>query len=241
MHFYFAKLFVCSHVFRGLTFDAIVDPLPTPFKDTAMVAVESAKSIVDLVIRDDDIKSAFIGMPHYYHTMIAFACSFLLKIATKYRQHVAVEVKAIFEMISCVVTVCKNSQCTPYHLVPRIGEGLQVLLSNCMNSVARHESGHRPQQQFMQQVSPATQDTMQDHDLGTTQNLGSVWDTAREAAMLYPNDRLAGLYEYPDPLGGGVEMFQGINSSLLGLDSSDSTWDTSMTSFDAEHMGLRLL
>ena len=243
MHFYFGKLFVSCHVFRGLTFDAVEDPMPTPFKDIAIVAVESATSIVELVIRDDDIKTAFVGMPHYYHTMIAFACSFLLKIAIKYRQHVTVEVDTIFEMIGRVVAVCKNSQCMPYHLVHRIGEGLQALLSNCMNAVPGRENGrgrNNPQQQCMLQPPTATQDTMQNYDSMVTQNQGSVWDTAREAAMLYPGDRLASLYD-PNLMDEGMEMFCGTNSSLLDLDYSDGTWDTSITPFDCEHMGLRLL
>ncbi|KAJ5095748.1 hypothetical protein NUU61_005104 [Penicillium alfredii] len=83
LHHHFSKLLVSSHVFRGIGPDPSQDPLPTKSQDLAAVAINSAKSVVELTVTDPDLIDAYIGIPHSYHTMIAFACSFLMKVATK--------------------------------------------------------------------------------------------------------------------------------------------------------------
>ncbi|KDN65276.1 hypothetical protein CSUB01_11094 [Colletotrichum sublineola] len=82
LHYHFAKLFVSSHVFRGRSSHGGGEPVPPEYSDIAQVAVSSASAIVKLIINDVDIRAAFVGMSHYCHTMIAYACFFLPKLAT---------------------------------------------------------------------------------------------------------------------------------------------------------------
>jgi hypothetical protein len=250
LHFHFAKLFVCSHVFRGLTSDATADPIPKPFTDIAMTALESAKSIADLIIEDPDLRAAFVSVPHYYHTMIAFACSFLLKMATKYREQITVDTQKIFAMIGRVVELCKMSQCTRYHLVHWMGEGLQVLLSNCVRATSeRSQHLHRGSQP---NVAPETAsegfDSSNQHQSQgqiqtpeSTQSLGNAWDMAREAAILYPNDRSTALYGNSNGTNGNGESMEGINTVGIDLEDFDYSMNMPMTNFSTEHMGFRLL
>lgn len=243
LHFHFAKLFVCSHVFRGLTSNATIDPMPVPFIDAAMTAISSAKAVLELVTQDADMSAAFIGLPHYFHTMIAFACSFLLKITTKFREQVAIEVQPIFELIGQVIELCKKNVCTPYHLVYWIGRGLQSLLTSCVTATSHRDrrknqsvSQHLNAQNLerIQDASPqgtSSQNSRSDDFMDATESLGNVWDAAREAAMLFPTDRLPNIdfdtYPVQDPFRpAGVE---------------GNTWDDSMASFDLEHMGFQLL
>jgi len=80
LHYHFAKLQLYSHCFRGLTDNVI----PSHLRDGALAAVGAASTIVELLVSDVDLAAGLRGIPSYLHSMIAFACVFLLKIATKF-------------------------------------------------------------------------------------------------------------------------------------------------------------
>jgi hypothetical protein len=248
LHFYFAKLLVCSHVFRGLSSDVTVDPIPPIFQDLAHMAVESAKSIIHLVVEDSDLKIAFIGVPHYFHTMIAFACSFLLKTATKYRQHVEIDVRAVFKLIGRVVDLCKNTQCAQHHLIHWIGEGLQVLLSSCVSatpdtepewsqSSTQHFDTAEP---FLPTPDTTSQNVGQEDTMGTKQSMGSVWDAACQAALAYSTDHFPFGFGYPQTVENSMGMMGYSNNGLGNEDFAGAQWDTSMSHTNMEHVGLGL-
>ncbi|KFY96247.1 hypothetical protein V498_02786 [Pseudogymnoascus sp. VKM F-4517 (FW-2822)] len=260
LHFYFAKLFVCSHVFRGLTSDAIHDPMAEDFKDIALMAVSSAKSVVNLITQDPDLSPAFVGLPHYFHTMIAFACSFLLKITTKYRGHIDTEAQPIFDMITQVVGLCRTTVSTPHHLLHWMGEGLQSLLTTCIAATAKIESERRQRleesRRLAQQAgvdgaqhSPSmhiplsteassSQAYESSRPIDNVQGLGNVWDTARETAMVFPGERYDEIsYQTLNPL----FQVNGTDQGGLRLDGTESAWDASLALFDVEHMGFGLL
>ncbi|KFY04983.1 hypothetical protein O988_00356 [Pseudogymnoascus sp. VKM F-3808] len=263
LHFHFSKLFVCSHVFRGLASDARHDPMAEDFKDIALMAVSSAKSIITLITQDPDLNPAFAGLPHYFHTMIAFACSFLLKITTKYRCHIDTEAQPIFDMITRVVRLCRTTVSTPNHLLHWMGEGLQSLLTTCIAATAsyereqgqrRVEESRRLEQQAgvagAQRSSPSahiplssgassSQNDLSNPPLDSVQGLGNVWDTAREAAMVFPGERYDEIsFQTLNPpfQGGG-----GAAQAGLGPDGTASAWDATLAFFDVEHMGFGLL
>ncbi|KFY39705.1 hypothetical protein V494_03882 [Pseudogymnoascus sp. VKM F-4513 (FW-928)] len=260
LHFYFAKLFVCSHVFRGLASDASNEPMTEDFKGIALMAVSSAKSIITLITQDPDLSPAFVGLPHYFHTMIAFACSFLLKITTKYRGHIDTEAQPIFDMITQVVGLCRTTLSTPHHLMHWMGEGLQSLLTTCIAATAsyereqrqRLEESRRPAQKNgadgarqspsmhipLSSETSSSQIYQSNRPFDNAQGLGNVWDTAREAAMVFPGERYDEVsYQTLNPL------FQvgGTAQGGLRLDGTASEWDSSLALFDVEHMGFGLL
>jgi hypothetical protein len=249
LHFYFAKLLVCSSVFRGLTSDAITDPIPVDFKDIAMMAVESAKLIVNLTVQDEDIRMAFVDVPHYYHTMIAFACSFLLKVATKYREQIDIDATSVFDMIGQVVTQCKGSQVTSHHLVHLIGEGLKILLLSCSNATVSHEGRQRQadDQEIDSQEEPllipdsSLLPSEQGGTMDITQSLGTIWENAREAAVNYPNDRFVYKYDQPYNMGDIFGPMNSMTTPPIDLDGLDVAWEPFLNSVNFEHMGLGLL
>lgn len=223
-----------------------IDPVPPVFLDTAYIAVESAKSIIHLVVEDLDLISSFAGMPHYFHTMIAFACSFLLKTATKYRQHVEIDVKAVFRMISQVVSLCENTQCAQFHLVRWIGEGLRLLLSSCASGTPGSESQYnRPELQrfsakepFLPTPDTTIWNTEVDGAIGTKESTGSVWDTACQAALLYSTDHSVFASGYDQGAEGSVDEYS--NQVFGGRDFAETQWDPSMTHINLDHYGLGL-
>lgn len=48
------------------------------------MAINSARSTLKLVVEDDDIRSALIGVPIFTHTMIAMCATFLVKLAVAF-------------------------------------------------------------------------------------------------------------------------------------------------------------
>lgn len=241
---------MCSHVFRGLSSNVAVDPIPPTFQDLAHTAVDSAKSIIQLVVQDRDLTAAFIGVPHYFHTMLAFACSFLLKTATKYRHHVAIDVKAVFGMIGQVVTLCKTTQCAQYHLIHWIGEGLHVLLSNCINAspdndpeVSSTASPHfHTNEQFLSTLDTASQHAEHEHEHAPAheQNMDMVWNAARQAALGFSADHYPWGGLYPQSVPDSVEMMGYVGNDFSPGDVAATQWGFPRSHTNMEHVGLGL-
>lgn len=198
-----------------MTADPIKDPIPPEFQNIARLAIESAQSIIELVTKDEDLGRAFVGVPHYFHTMIAFACSFLLKTATKYYSHINIDTAIVFDGISGVIELCRSTRCTRYHLVRWIGEGLERLLLTCRRFAGKQKQQHSGQENltlphFMTN-GPAPAAGGLGNTLGPTDDIGSfwhtAWDTAREASMLYQMDRLTNVDSYPSDLDPSWDMF----------------------------------
>lgn len=231
LHHRFSKLLVSSHVFRGLGRDPVQDPLPAEFQPLALVAINSARSVLDLTVNDPDIVAAFAHIPHYYHTMIAFACSFLLKTATIYGKHISIDSGAVINSITPVVSLCLGVKCTAYHLAHWIGRGLQALLNKYIKSLptetapghAAEVSFHVQQQQLQQQHS--TSGPSSDMNMALVNGSG-FWETGAVSAY---GDNILSSTLFETPLQPGQDSI------------SEFQWDPSMSFASLEHMGLGLL
>ncbi|OAL69393.1 hypothetical protein A7D00_6512 [Trichophyton violaceum] len=142
LHFRFAKFFICSHAFRGLNVEAAHVPLAPELQDIAASAVATAISILELLIESDELRAYLVGIPHYFHTMFAFAAVFLLKVATRNRQHVHVDTQLVFRISRHVLEVFQHCPCAKQHLVHRIAQGLQEMIERCEGQIATERSGH---------------------------------------------------------------------------------------------------
>ncbi|KAM5350047.1 hypothetical protein ACJ41O_006552 [Fusarium nematophilum] len=226
LHYHFAKLFVSSHVFRGLSSKTGQNTIPTEYYEIAQIAVRSARSIVDLVSQDLDIRAAFLATPHYYHTMIAYACSFLLKLATKHHSHLKLNQQDIFEVILQVAELCQSLQCTRYHLVHWMGAGLRELITNCQKALQRQSGNH---QDHNQQYT--------ENDMGTSIEFDDAWETVREAATnmgeFLPDDAAF----LNDGVGDSSHGFP----AQMGPVEMDEGWEAFLPAFNFEHMGFGLL
>ena len=82
IHHLFSKLYLDAYVFRGLS---EANPIiPPHFLDTASAAVAAATTIVSSLLEKETLQKGLAGVPHYFHGMVAFACMFLLRVATKH-------------------------------------------------------------------------------------------------------------------------------------------------------------
>ncbi|KAK7206010.1 hypothetical protein BZA70DRAFT_150599 [Myxozyma melibiosi] len=145
IHWRFAKFYICSHAFRGLSVGPtsgttsrnddqsipIINhnvTLSRDLEDIAAAAITTAFDTLHLLLESDELQSSLVGMPHYFHTMFAFAAVFLLKVATRYSLHVKVDIPAVLDISTRVVRVFRKAPCARQHLVSRIARGLSEML-----------------------------------------------------------------------------------------------------------------
>lgn len=122
MYHHFAKLYLFSHVFRGL---ANNDPIPGPLREAASGAVAAAIDIIELFLTDPDIGDGLKGMPTYLHAMTCFSCVFLLKIAAKRHDDGLVEVGSVADMAARLVRQFRGVQVAKWHLAHLVADGLE--------------------------------------------------------------------------------------------------------------------
>ncbi|KAL5119777.1 hypothetical protein ACEQ8H_002383 [Pleosporales sp. CAS-2024a] len=124
LHHHLAKLHLHSHVFRGLK----GAPVPHYFHDSAAAAVTAAIAVIETVLTDDDIRRGLVGIPHYIHSMIAFACVFLLKIAAQYSGQY-IEDALVVDLTTRAVQQFRSTPVGKWHLVHLMAEGLEKMLA----------------------------------------------------------------------------------------------------------------
>ncbi|KAF2732658.1 hypothetical protein EJ04DRAFT_535904 [Polyplosphaeria fusca] len=122
LHHHLAKLHLHSHVFRGLK----GAPVPAYFQDSAVAAVSAATSIVEMLLSDYDIREGLAGIPHYIHSMIAFACVFLLKVAAQHSGHY-IDDAVVLELTSKAVQQFRSTAVGKWHLVHLMADGLEKM------------------------------------------------------------------------------------------------------------------
>ncbi|KAF7530494.1 hypothetical protein G7054_g9530 [Neopestalotiopsis clavispora] len=106
LQYYFAKLYLCSHAFRGqIPGNQICLPpdLLIELHEIADIAVSSALSILRYLVADSEAQGFLNGLPTYFHIMVTFAVVFLIKVSNQPLLNVRLhkeEVKSLVEAIS---------------------------------------------------------------------------------------------------------------------------------------------
>jgi hypothetical protein len=125
LHHHLAKLHLHSHVFRGLK----GAPVPPHFQDSAAAAVSAATFTVEMLLSDHDVRESLVGIPHYLHSMIAFASVFLLKVASQHSGQYIDETMA-YDLTAKVVRQFRATSVGEWHLVHMMAEGLEKLVAS---------------------------------------------------------------------------------------------------------------
>lgn len=131
LHYHFAKLFLCSHVFRKAPVaEGELLQLSPELKEFASVAIHAATSILQAIISDQEIQSYFRGLPAYFDTMIAFAFVFLLRVTVKDPANLWMDKVGIAETLDKLVIVLENitESMHPRHLLTNIARSMRKLL-----------------------------------------------------------------------------------------------------------------
>ncbi|TDZ17445.1 Transcriptional activator of proteases prtT [Colletotrichum orbiculare MAFF 240422] len=228
LHYHFAKLFVSSHVFRS---DDGSKALPSEYTDVAQVAVSSARAVVELTANDPDIKIGLVGMAHYCHTMIAYACSFLLKLATSRQYDLGLDQNDTFLAIRDVAVMCESAQCTRFHLLHWMGAGLRQLVAKCEAAMIGQSGNPRGTSDDHADVSADVQMQEEVRDgqarSETLVSQGNAWNMATDIGAL----------GWPPGDGGSL----GYDGLEMGIEGFDLGWESLLPSFDLDQMGFGLL
>ncbi|GKZ37421.1 hypothetical protein AbraIFM66950_008944 [Aspergillus brasiliensis] len=137
-HFHFAKLYLCSHAFRGVPAASGLDP---ELEEIANAGVLSAMAILRMLVADGEFQSFLNGLPLYFDTMIAFAVIFLLKVASKHASAIGIDTAQILSLVSHTVTVLRQVTRSMHqqHLLVNIARGLQTILDRRQEPGSRDE------------------------------------------------------------------------------------------------------
>jgi hypothetical protein len=129
LHHHFAKLYVCSHIFRGRA--TIVFGMVSEVDEIVNISVLSATSILTSLASDEEIRSYLNGLPSYFFTMITFASAFLLKLAQRYPDIPCVNKDEIFKLIGRVVETLRliSANMHERHLLTSIVHALEKALA----------------------------------------------------------------------------------------------------------------
>lgn len=139
LHYHFGKLNLGHHVFQGLH----GEPVPDLFVSVAIMAHDAATAIFSMILSDELLQGDLVGIPHYFHIMIAFAGHFLLEVCHKYHSQLSLNLHEDLNLISRVLMLFENIRCHPQHPLRRMTPGLGQKLYECAATLnIQLEFGH---------------------------------------------------------------------------------------------------
>lgn len=128
LHYHFAKFQLNSLALRALS------PTNAPVfsmdrKECANTAISAAMACLNMVLEDQDVRDAIVGVPIFTHTMVTFSAVFLLKVAVNWNsaylnidgRQVRHTVERVIELMTCV-------SAGERHLTRHIARGLGKML-----------------------------------------------------------------------------------------------------------------
>lgn len=212
MHYHWAKLYLQSYVLRGLPESGAV--IPEHFLENASAAVAAATAIINLLLEDKDAQIAIGYVPHHIHGMIAFACMFLLKIATKFSAQLFLDTVRFQRLINALALHFKSTDVGKDHLIHRMAEGLEKMaetLGGPARVKSRKVNGVQPPKPPL--ASSASQATLEKPESFTDGPSGLP-----DYGSLSP-----AVFDFNDPaLGLGMPFFD-FEGTTVGM--NDSMWN----------------
>ncbi|KAJ5883422.1 uncharacterized protein N7473_010308 [Penicillium subrubescens] len=134
LHYHFGKLYLGHQVFKGLNGESI----PPHFLTAANMAHDAAVAIFEMILHQEQLQRSLVGMPHYFHIMIAFAGYFLLEVTKNYHAQLSIGASQDFELIGKVLGLFQETPSTQQHPICRMTPGLTRKLHECIASLQRN-------------------------------------------------------------------------------------------------------
>lgn len=228
MHYHWAKLYLQSYALRGLP--DIHNAIPSHFLENASAAVQAAIAIITLLLEDKDAQHAIGYVPHHIHGMIAFACMFLLKVATKHSEQLFVDVDRFRNLVSALAHQIQNTDVGRDHLIHRMAEGLEKMAQSLGGKTRKGGSVKKNGVQQIASDGSMKYDPVNNARLAVTDHNNSSNITHSHSSnhlsgygdqALDPNG-----FDFSDPaLGLGMPFFDFEGTSLSG---TDAMWNFSV-------------
>ncbi|EAW09847.1 putative C6 transcription factor [Aspergillus clavatus NRRL 1] len=128
LHYHFAKFQLNSLSLRGLS------PTNTPVfsmdrKESANIAISSAVACLNMVLEEQDIRDAIVGVPIFTHTMVTFSAVFLLKVAVNWNSaYLSIDGRLVRRLVERVIELMNCVSAGERHLTRHIARGLSKML-----------------------------------------------------------------------------------------------------------------
>ncbi|KAI8931493.1 hypothetical protein NX059_011159 [Plenodomus lindquistii] len=125
LNYHFARLHLCSYVFRGPSSNFTTNA-SAHVQECAHIAVTSATAVLELIIEREDLRTALVGMPIYYHAMVNFAAVFLIKAAKiGFPDRTAINISTVLMLVENCVRELRTQKASRQHLVYHLANGLE--------------------------------------------------------------------------------------------------------------------
>lgn len=138
LHFNFAKLYLCSHAYRGLLNGQTATSADyAGLEEFAANAVNAAESILRTISSQRDFGAVLAVLPAYFDTMIAFAVVFLLKAIAKPQQGLKIDrytTMTLLEQVSQALTAI-TSHMRREHILFGISQSIQKLVKKAATAL----------------------------------------------------------------------------------------------------------
>lgn len=133
LHYHFAKLQLNSLSLRGAS-TATINNLSPLRKEYANIAINSAASVLSVVLEESSIRDSLIGVPLYIDTMIAFAAVFLLKVTARWKGvgFSSLAPTQVWTQVGMVIELLKEKQAGEQHIIHQVSVGLEKMLNKCV-------------------------------------------------------------------------------------------------------------
>lgn len=131
LHFDFAKLYLCSHAYRGLlNGQNATSASDLGLEEFAANAVNAAESILKTITSSAEIQTLLRSLPAYFDTMIAFAVVFLLKAVAKPQQGLRIERRRTINLLEHLshTLIDVTSHMRREHILCGIAQSVQKLI-----------------------------------------------------------------------------------------------------------------
>ncbi|KAK6214257.1 hypothetical protein LQW54_004483 [Pestalotiopsis sp. IQ-011] len=118
LQYYFAKLYLCSHAFRGPASPTAVSLPPDLLierDEIADTAVAAAMAILRYIITDAEAQSFLNGLPTYFHVMVAFAFVFLMKVSAQSMLNIRLHEEEVKSLTLAALSALKVVTCSMHH------------------------------------------------------------------------------------------------------------------------------
>lgn len=135
LHSYFAKLYLYTHAFRGVT---ITSAVPHDMEEFADSAVYTAQSLLRWLASSPDLQSHLRGLPTYFATMVAASIVFLLKMAIKRPNNVRVDKDDTSSLLRQVAGVLADITKTMHsqHVLSQISMSVSKLVASATTATS---------------------------------------------------------------------------------------------------------
>jgi hypothetical protein len=107
--------------------------VPSFFHEHAVAAVSAATSIVEMLLNDSVVRDSLVGVPHYIHSMIAFACVFLLKVAAQH-SGMYTDDATVLDLTTKAAQQFRSTAVGKHHLVHLMVDGLEKMATSKIQS-----------------------------------------------------------------------------------------------------------